>query len=159
VSISGSFATGKVTVIYEANFAYAGGLAAANERPTQIVNSYSTGATDAQGEAPYVGGFIGINDLASATTSYSIGKVTKGQFGLAGGFIGDEAGSCSDCYWDTDKSGQSNGTGAGSDSGITALTTKQFRSAVPQGFDPTIWAQKKGINHGFPYLIANPPPG
>ena len=26
------------------------------------------------------------------------------------------------------------------------------------GFDPTIWAEKKGVNHGFPYLINNPPP-
>jgi hypothetical protein len=28
---------------------------------------------------------------------------------------------------------------------------------LPEGFDPTIWAENPSINNGFPYLIANPP--
>ena len=42
--------------------------------------------------------------------------------------------------------------------GLTGLTSKQFKSGLPAGFDPTVWAEKKGVNHGFPYLINNPPP-
>ena len=45
----------------------------------------------------------------------------------------------------------------GNVSGITGLTTVQFQSGLPAGFDPAVWAQSPGINNGFPYLIANPP--
>jgi hypothetical protein len=37
------------------------------------------------------------------------------------------------------------------------LTSKQLKSGLPAGFDPTIWAEDPKINKGFPYLIANPP--
>ena len=78
--------------------------------------------------------------------------------GPLGGFIGDDIdGDFSDCYWDTTTSGTDNGTGEGNVSGITGLTTEQLQSGLPAGFDPTIWAQNPKINHGFPYLITNPP--
>ena len=41
--------------------------------------------------------------------------------------------------------------------GVTGLTSKQLRSGLPDGFDPSIWAEDKKINNGFPYLINNPP--
>ncbi|HEY6578573.1 MAG TPA: hypothetical protein VIY09_04570 [Rhizomicrobium sp.] len=43
------------------------------------------------------------------------------------------------------------------DPGITGLTTTQLQSGLPQGFDPTVWAENPKINGGLPYLIANPP--
>jgi hypothetical protein len=64
----------------------------------------------------------------------------------------------SDAYWDTKTSGTDVAVGEGSSNGITGRTTKQLKSGLPAGFDPTVWAEDKKINHGFPYLIANPPP-
>jgi hypothetical protein len=37
------------------------------------------------------------------------------------------------------------------------MRTEQLQSGLPSGFDPSIWAEKPGINNGYPYLIANPP--
>ena len=60
-------------------------------------------------------------------------------------------------YWDTTTSRTGKGVGQGNDSGVTGLTTQQFKASLPSGFDPTIWAESPKINKGFPYLIANPP--
>jgi hypothetical protein len=38
-----------------------------------------------------------------------------------------------------------------------AKAMAQLRFGLPQGFHPSIWAEDKKINNGFPYLIANPP--
>jgi The GLUG motif len=158
-SISGSYATGTVTIVYEANFGYAGGLIASNQG--SIDTSYATGPVTGEGEAPDVGGLIGVNVATSDTvsTSYSTGQVTKGTFGAAGGFVGVvDAGGFSDCYWDINTSGQSSGAGGGNISGVTGLSSKKLRSGLPQGFDSTVWKEKKSVNNGFPYLVANPPP-
>jgi hypothetical protein len=48
--------------------------------------------------------------------------------------------------------------GDGNVAGITGLTTAQFQSGLPTGFDPKIWAENPNINNGLPYLINNPPP-
>lgn len=81
-----------------------------------------------------------------------------------GGLIGDDGsqpGSLTGTYWGIDTSGITNlGQGAGNianDPGITGLTTAQFQSGLPQGFDPTVWAESAHIDGGFPYLLANPP--
>ena len=60
-------------------------------------------------------------------------------------------------YWDTTTSGTGKGVGQGNDSGVTGLTTKEFKAGLPSGFDPTIWAESPKINDGLPYLINNPP--
>lgn len=40
---------------------------------------------------------------------------------------------------------------------MTGLTTTQFTSGLPKGFNRKTWAEKPGVNNGYPYLIANPP--
>ena len=112
-----------------------------------------------------VGGLVGQNS-STISASYSTGAVKGGQTGsIVGGLIGydsAQAGSLSNTYWDTDTSGITNlSQGAGNianDPGITGLTTAQFQSGLPAGFDPKIWAEKTNIIDGLPYLLANPPP-
>jgi hypothetical protein len=41
--------------------------------------------------------------------------------------------------------------------GLACEAGASARSGLPAGFDFTIWAEKKNINNGLPYLIANPP--
>ncbi|HEY5047723.1 MAG TPA: hypothetical protein VII49_06890 [Rhizomicrobium sp.] len=134
-----------------------GGLAAAN---TYIIsNSYATSSVTG-GTSANIGGLVGDNE-GEIDTSYSTGKATGGAQSKIGGFIGydDFNTENASSYWDTTTSGTNQGTGNfGNVQGLTGLTTQQLQSGLPSGFDPTIWAENPKINHGFPYLIANPPP-
>jgi len=61
-------------------------------------------------------------------------------------------------YWDTETSGQNQGAGnVVNEPGLTGLTTAQFQSGLPAGFDANVWGENAKINGGVPYLIANPP--
>jgi hypothetical protein len=151
--IEQSFATGDVSESHQT-----GGLAGFNQFGG-IVNSYATGKVEGN---VAVGGLVGNNDYESSIgSSYSAGLVKGNDGASVGGFIGSFGGPqgvVTDGYWDTRTSKTKNGTGGGNYAGITGLTTKQLKEGLPTGFDPTIWAEANGINHGFPYLIANPPP-
>src|SRR5579862_3534414 len=150
-AIDSSFATGPVTA---GNGAYAGGFVGILDGA--VTNSYATGPVSA-GTDSLVGGFAGEAFLGNAT-SYSTGAVQGGAGSYVGGFAGDvEDTTFNDCYWDTITSGTDQGIGRGNASGITGLTTTQFQSALPSGFDPAIWNEQSKINDGFPYLLTNPP--
>jgi hypothetical protein len=113
-----------------------------------ISNSYSLAGVGGVGS---VGGFVG-NDIGNITTSYSTGSAANGFLGrlISGPNAND--------YWDTDTSGTTIGCSNGSDcTGVTGLTDAQLKSALPAGFDKTIWARDPSINNGYPYLIDNPP--
>jgi hypothetical protein len=83
---------------------------------------------------------------------------------VRGGLIGDDGcgRNISGGYWHLDSSGirkKSEGAGAPKDDpGITGLTTEQFQSGLPAGFDPGVWGENANINGGLPYLPTNPPP-
>jgi len=129
-----------------------------------VSDSYATGAVEG-GKRSVVGGLAGYASRVSITYSYSTGSGVVGEYGEFGGFVGKDhkrartinAAFTDDC-WDTTTSGTDQGTGNdGNVSGITGLTTAQLQSGLPAGFNPSIWAEKSGINGGLPYLIANPP--
>jgi hypothetical protein len=147
--ISQSYATGEATV---------GGLVLYNEANGTnygtIKDSYSTVAI-AGGAS---GGFVGEATLTGTTieTSYSTGAVLAGDGGFA-----CQAGpsNVSNDYWDTTTSGTAYAECSDENtSGITGLTTAQFQSGLPSGFDPKIWAESPKINGGLPFLVNNPPP-
>jgi hypothetical protein len=162
-----SYATGKVTAKGDPNaqdISALGGLVGVNDGP--VSSSYASGAVSGRNYSE-VGGLVGQNDVSSTiNASYSTGAVQGGQTGsIVGGLIGvdgAQAGGLSDTYWDTDTSGVTNPSqGAGNianDPGITGLSTVQFQSGLPQGFDPKVWAEKANVIDGLPYLLANPPP-
>ena len=150
---------------------FVGGLAATDSPSGAITNSYATGNVQGTGGLGdnYAGGLLGFNGWFGkangiVTDSYSTGAPTANQ-NLPGGLVGYDArpaGSMTDTYWDTDTSGITNlSQGAGyppNDPGITGLSTSQFQSGLPSGFDSKIWAENPKINGGLPYLINNPPP-
>jgi len=149
-SIDQSFATGSVSATRDVE--YVGGLVGI--AGATITNSYATGSATSSYYGGGFGGYFGQN--SSIATSYSTG-VVKGK-NFKGGFDGANIGSTANSYWDTDTSGQSQGSGDGNETGLTGLTTEEFQSGLPAAFDPAIWAEDANINNGFPYLIANPPP-
>jgi hypothetical protein len=151
-TVSLSFATGKVSG------GTIGGLIGGGGGTME--NSYATGRVSGQKKFEKVGGFMGGNFLSGwVDACYSIGPVngTIGKNTEIGGFDGYQEGTASNSYWDTDTSGQKQGSGDGNETGLTGLTTQQFQSGLPAGFNPAIWAEDTSINNGFPYLINNPP--
>jgi hypothetical protein len=156
--VTQSFATGNV----DGRDGYdAGGLAGYNEADngvtSTISNSYATGKVE---QADFVGGVSGYNGSDSEPSiveySYSTGTVMDGNY--VGGLLGRAATTMTNNYWDTNTSKTKNGVGDGNAPGVTGLTSKQLKSGLPTGFDPTIWAENPSVNKGFPYLINNPPP-
>jgi len=136
---------------------YNGGLVGSNEGT--INNSYAIGSVSG-GPSTYDGGFVGSTG-GSVARSYSIGAVTSQGATEVGGFTGNNLGGFADNYWDVDTSGFGRRKGCGEPidcDGLTGLTTTQFHSGLPIGFDPNVWGQKPNINNGYPYLLANPPP-
>jgi hypothetical protein len=151
-TIESSYATGSVR---GGNNSLFGGLAGGNSG--MIINSYARGKAG----GGIAGGLVGEN-IGTIASSYSTGAVKGSR--SAGGLIGEDdsvSGNLSDTYWDTDTSGISDPSqGAGNipnDPGITGLTTAQFQSGLPSGFDPVVWGEDPNVNNGFPYLLANPP--
>jgi len=138
-----------------------GGLAGGNS--CIIGNSYSTGAV-AGGEFSNAGGLIGYNADTSGQSlvrfSYENGSVKARVGGFRGGFVGEDLtfGGIRASYWDTTTTGLKEGAGNVDESGMKGRTTTQFMSRLPLGFNTSIWGQDSGINNGFPYLLANPPP-
>ena len=148
------------------NNAYSGGLVADNSGT--IADSYATGtsyAGNSRGCGAVSGGLIADNATGAIVERvYSIGQVTCFSCSSDewGGLMGIDAQmSNQSAYWDLNTSGVSDPSrGAGrpaNDPGVTGLTTAQFQSGLPSGFDPSVWAQSASINGGYPYLIANPP--
>jgi hypothetical protein len=93
--------------------------------------------------------------------SYAGGSVTQSRAAnesLMGGLVGDDpskAGDISNTYWDLDHGVTNPQRGAGNkknDPGITGLTTQQLQSGLPAGFDPAVWSEDPGRNHGLPFL-------
>jgi hypothetical protein len=138
-------------------YGVAGGLIGASDNGA-IINSYAAGATKGSAKTQ-LGGLVGQFQTSTVATSYSMGNIKGNDPGGDGGFIGFYvSGAATNSYWDTQTSGINNASGDEHKiSGVTGLTTKQLKSHLPAGFDPSIWAESPSINNGFPYLIANPP--
>ncbi len=117
---------------------------------TTLQDSYATGAVSATRAPPAMpaarsGRFdTDQGSTSSIRTVYSTGAVSGSD--IAGGFIGEDqndAGYIASAYWDLNTSGvvdPSKGAGTpANDPGITGLTTAQFQSGLPTGFDPSVW--------------------
>jgi len=153
--IKGSFALGSIS-----NFENVGGLMGQNFGTAS--ESFARGAVSNADIS--IGGLAGFN-FGTLSQTYSTGSVTGGGSVEFGGLLGGDnpvLGTVDTSYWDTNTSGisdQSEGCGSPpSCPGVTGLSTAQFQSGLPSGFDPAVWAEDPNINNGYPYLLANPPP-
>lgn len=123
-----------------------------------IAYSYATGSvTGVSGSS--IGGLVG-QKVTGTVESFATGLIVGGADICSGGFVGADFGVAQNGsdYWDVDTSNASTASCSQQDGDVVGLTTAQFKSGLPNGFDPTIWGQNPSINNGYPYLIANPPP-
>jgi hypothetical protein len=160
-AIERSYATGTVTADF---WGAVGGFVGDNDLGF-VSNSYAMGAVDGGAEK---GGFAGEGGPVYASTiytSYSTGNIGRaGQDWSVGGFIGfygypGTGSSVKSGYWDLNTSGYKRSCGDPQDKckGMTGLSTTQFLSGIPRGFDSKVWAADPKINNGYPYLRALPP--
>ncbi len=150
-SISNCYSTGNVS-----GLEMCGGLVGQNY--SNISNSYATGnVTRTSGTNGYFGGFVGCNEnYTSITKCYSTGSVSYSgatnptNKGFAGYVFG---GSFSNCFWDTETSGQT--TTAGTATGKTTTEMKAETTFTSAGWDftaPADWEIDGINNNGYPYL-------
>lgn len=117
------YATGNVSATGTARI-YVGGFMGAQEGAgTNTVNCYATGSVSG---TQYVGGFCGRKFAGSMSNCYSIGAVS-GTTNI-GGFMGLLAGTLTNSYYDSQKSGQSD-TGKG-----LPRTTAQMKAGTASSF-------------------------
>ncbi|MFL4986367.1 MAG: GLUG motif-containing protein, partial [Xanthobacteraceae bacterium] len=180
-TVSRSFANGAVT---GGDDSHVGGLVGVNYAipgfsgevaSGTISQSYATGAATG-GAGSTVGGLVADNG-GTVDQTYATGLVTGGPGSTTGGLIAvnsatfvvpdgllsdgggpasvtaalggpTETGTVTFSYWDKQTTGQ-----ASSDGG-TGLTTAQFNSGLPAGFDPAVWGVLPG--ESYPFLHGQP---
>ncbi|MHC4559123.1 MAG: GLUG motif-containing protein [Planctomycetota bacterium] len=123
-----------------------GGLSGSSEGT--IANCYSTGSVSGQGG---VGGLVGSNS-DTITNCYSLGSVTGTTY--VGGLVGlNDSDTVTDCFWDTQTSGQvTSACGVG----LTTVEMQTESTFVVWGGD-RVWTIDEGVD--YPRLLWENKPG
>ena len=132
-AVSNCYAGGSVTGDW-----YVGGLVGDSSGGT-ISNCCATGTVTGYDA---VGGLMGDNYYGTVSNCYAIGSVTGNW--QVGGFAGHNNGTISASFWDTETSGQVNGVGLGSASGVTGKPTEEMQmestfTSAGWDFSTPIW--------------------
>jgi len=100
-----------------------GGLVGSAASST-INTSHSRGAVTCEDSG--CGGLVGLAENATITNSYAAGSVEGDD---AGGLVGllEEENTFNNNFWDTETTGQNQGTGQGDEEGIEGKTTREMR--------------------------------
>jgi hypothetical protein len=105
---------------------YVGGLVGENYFGI-ITASYSSGSISGTGS---VGGLVGYSKEGRIATSYSSGTVIGTE--RVGGLVGGNGGDVTQCFWDTQTSGQ---TTSAAGTGKTTVETQTARTFIDAGWD------------------------
>jgi len=121
----------------------AGGFVGSVYSGSSTNNCYAKGAV----EGYYAGGFVkSVASGSTITNSFATGLVTGTQ---AGGFAQISSGTITNCFWDTQTTGQASSAG-----GVIGKTTAQMKveaTFTEAGWDFTnIWNLASGVNGGYP---------
>jgi hypothetical protein len=128
-------------------------------RVSTVTNSFATGPVSAVGgnDLLRVGALMGHNQ-GSIGSSYARGKlfVQGGSGNTIGGLVGGNeiSGSITSSYWDANQTGIAVGVGSGTAKGATSWSAAP--TAIPTGFDPTVWTSVTTVNGGYPCLLWQP---
>ncbi len=96
-----------------------------------ILSAYATGNVTGALGSTNVGGLVGMNaSTGEITETYAAGAITGST--NVGGLIGVNDGSIEISYWDTEATGEANGAGSGSTTGMTGLTSAEMEGAAAE---------------------------
>jgi len=147
-AISKCYATGNVVAADDYAGGFVGGIQAG---AATIDDCYARGNATASGATAYgVGGFVGYNGGAVIDDCYSTGIAT-GTAAYTGGFCGVNGDTITNCFWDTETSGNATSDGG---TGKTTAQMKTQATFTDAGWDFTtpIWYITSGVNSGYPSL-------
>jgi len=159
-TVAQCFTTGNIT-----GTQYTGGLVGFNWSNSSIANSYSR--SQVSGASSYLGGLLGYNPSGnSVINSFSTGIVTG--LTAAQGLIGQGGGTVTDCFWDTETSGDSGSNGGGvglttdemhhlstfTDESLPGLTVAWdfVGNPLDDDADNDYWDLDGTLNNGYPFL-------
>ncbi len=119
-----------------------------------ISDCYARGNVTANGvpaDTEVVGGFAGYNDQ-TLENCYSTGLVTSNGIAHIGGFCGwNDGGTITNCFWDTETSGQATSDGG---TGKTTEEMKDISTFQNAGWSMSIiWNVLSYCNNGYPCLV------
>ena len=136
-TINDCYNTGSVTGKEEV-----GGVVGNNE--CHVTGCYNAGSITGE---KWVGGVVGYNWYGTVTACYNIGSVTGS---VAGGVVGPNTYTVTNCYYYIDCCASSNSYG-------TALTNEQMlRAESFEGFDfETVWTMDGNPGYPYPKLVNN----
>lgn len=177
-AVSSCYATGNIS-----GAGYVGGLCGYTTAGSIVSQSYATGAVN--GSSSCVGGLVGkqegsaisncyakgnviggagnggfVGDCrGNVTNCYSTGTVSNGVMYYAG-FIGilDYAYNVTDCFWDTETSGWTDGTGSDPECGAIGCTTVEMmqQSTFTNWSFTTIWGIHEANTYPFLRVFGTP---
>jgi hypothetical protein len=157
-TISNCFSTGAISS--GSYYGMVGGLIGYHAGSSSISNSYSMASITGTrtGGTRSLGGLIGSTHVSAVTNCYSTGLVSGGAE-YVGGLIGYSMATITNCFWDTETSGQTSSSG-----GATGKTTAEMHEAslyIQAGWDfmdETVngtdnnWGINAAENSGYPFL-------
>jgi hypothetical protein len=151
-NVSGCYALGNVNG--GEGSMYIGGLVADNAGGT-IENSYALGFVIGGEGSQYVGGLAGLNadffdDLATVSDCYSAGSVT-GNYST-GGLVGENDGTVSNSFWDTETSGQATSAGG---AGKTTAEMQHISTFTGASWDIVAVASADDRDTGYVWNIVD----
>lgn len=120
---------------------HAGGFVGTIGNTASITNCYAAGTVSSYNRA---GGFAGSKSSGSITNCYSTGNASIDGGSSVGGFIALNAGTVSNCFWDTEASGNAS-SAAGT--GKTTAEMKSSSTFTDAGWNfTTVW-EMVGVNY------------
>ena len=145
-TLAESYATGSVT---NAGGTYVGGLIGRAREVGSITDCYARGAVTGD---DFVGGLVGELGTGTITNSFSSGLVTGNT--NTGGLCGFNDDTITDCFWDTQTSGQAASSG-GTGKTTSQMKTKTTFTAADWDFI-VIWFINGVTNGGYPFHWSMP---
>jgi hypothetical protein len=148
------FATGHITIVAVGEVWGVGGFTGYKDIPA-FADCYARGNISITTSGIWdgdIGGMVGyVRSGLEILRSYSTGSITivGASFNNVGGFCGNNQGTITNCFWDTQTSGQPTSDGG---TGKTTAQMKKYKTFTGWGFG-TIWGITNACNDGYPYLL------
>ena len=154
--VSKCYSIGSVTIDAGEDADQIGGFI--GENTANISDCYARGAVaitaGVTANSGDIGGFVGLVNNVNAILDdcYSTGAITATDIPDVGGFCGDNSGTVTNCFWDTQTSGTEDSDGG---TGKTTTQMKAEATFTDAGWDfSAIWGIEAVTNDGYPALIA-----
>ncbi len=155
-TITECYATGNVLINSDAValddvYSFGGFVGDSQESISDCYSRGNVTVTAGTGTAEAVGGFVGIHTSATLDNCYATGTVSATGLTAVGGFCGDNYSTITNCFWDTEISGQATSEGG---TGKITVDMKDSSTFIIAGWGfGAEWGMTPLCNDGYPCLL------